>query len=258
MPETENLDVAARRLRDLHQIGRPLLLVNVWDAGGARAVVAAGSPVVATSSVAMAAARGGSDSNRDRGAAFAQLKQITAAVDVPVTADLEGGYDLQAGDLVDALIDAGAVGCNIEDTDHETGDRLLPAEERAVYLSAIREASDRRGVGIVLNARIDAIIRHPDRDPAAAMDEVLHRARLYLEAGADCVYPISLRDPSLVAQVVKELDCPVNVNASEPLTSLAEAGAARVSLGGGVHNWMMGELQRRAERLLSGDANAFA
>ncbi|MCU1461812.1 MAG: carboxyvinyl-carboxyphosphonate phosphorylmutase [Acidimicrobiales bacterium] len=257
MPDIARLDAAARRLRELHQIGRPLLLVNVWDAAGARAIVAAGSAAVATSSVAMAAARGGSDGNRDREAAFAQLRQITAAVDVPVTADLEGGYDLASDDLVDALLDAGAVGCNIEDTDHATGDSLLDAEARAVYLAAIRAAADRRGVGIVLNARIDAIIRHPQRDPAAAMDEVLRRARLYLDAGADCVYPIRLRDPALVAQVVKELDRPVNANPSEPLAALAEAGAARISLGGGVHNWMVSELERRARRLFDGDATAF-
>jgi len=258
MPDIARLDAAAQQLRELHQIGRPLLLVNVWDAAGARAVVAAGSPVVATSSVAMAATRGGSDGNRDREAAFAQLRQISAAVDVPVTADLEGGYDLAPVDLVDALLDAGAIGCNIEDTDHATGDRLLDPDERAAYLAGVRAAADRRGVGIVLNARIDAIIRHPQRDPIAAMDEVLRRARLYLDAGADCVYPITLRDPALVSQVVKELDRPVNVNLSEPLAALAGAGAARISLGGGVHNWMMGELERRARRLFAGDATAFA
>jgi 2-methylisocitrate lyase-like PEP mutase family enzyme len=257
MRQRTALDSAARRLRELHQIGRPLLLVNVWDAAGARAVLAAGSPTIATSSVAMADARGGSDDNRDREAAFAQLRQITAAVDVPVTADLEGGYGLDPADLVDALLAAGAVGCNLEDTDHAAGDGLLDAQMQATYLAGIRAAADDRGVGIVLNARIDAIIRHPERDPAAALDEVLRRARLYLDAGADCVYPISLRDPALVAQVVRELDRPVNVNLSEPLAALAEAGAARISLGGGVHSWMIGELEQRARRLLGGDATAF-
>src|SRR5207248_412553 len=145
-------------------------------------------------------------------AAFAQLRQIAAAVDLPVTADLEGGYGLAPDDLVEALLDAGAVGCNLEDTDHAAGDGLLDADRHATYLAGIRAAADHRGVGIVLNARIDAIIRHPQRDPAAALDEVLRRARLYFDAGADSVYPISLREPTLVAQIVKELERPVNVN----------------------------------------------
>src|SRR5258708_1180277 len=149
MPQSTALDAPPRHLLELHQIGRPLLLVNVWDVSSARAVVAAGSPAIATSSVAMASARGGSDGNRDREAAFAQLRQITAAVDVPVTADLEAGYDLAAGDLVDALLDAGAVGCNLEDTDHTTGDGRPDAEARAAYLAGIRAAADQRGVGIV-------------------------------------------------------------------------------------------------------------
>jgi 2-methylisocitrate lyase-like PEP mutase family enzyme len=258
MPDIASLDAAARRLRDLHQIGQPLLLVNVWDPAGAIAVVAAGSPVVATSSIAMAGARAGSDTNSDGEAAFAQLRQITSVVDVPVTADLEGGYGLSPDAFVDALLEAGAVGCNLEDTDYTTGDRLLDAEARAAYLADIRAAADRRGVGIVLNARIDAIVRHPQRDAAAAMDEVLRRGRLYRDAGVDCVYPITLRDPALVTQVVKELDCPVNVNPSDPLSALADAGAARISFGGGVHRWMMGELEQRARRVFDGDATAFS
>src|ERR1700676_3091048 len=189
MRQNTVLDSAAQRLRELHQIGRPLLLVNVWDAAGARAVEAAGSPAIATSSVAMAGVRGGSDDNSDREAAFAQLRQITAAVDVPVTADLEGGYGLAPGDLVDAMLAAGAVGCNIEDTDHANGHGLLEAEAQAAYLAGIRAEADQQGVRVVLNARIDAIIRHPQRDAAAALAEVLRRARLYFEAGVDCVYP---------------------------------------------------------------------
>jgi 2-methylisocitrate lyase-like PEP mutase family enzyme len=258
MPDRAHLPAAAETLRDLHRIGRPLLLVNVWDPAGARRVVSAGSPVVATSSVAMAAARGGVDGNRDREAAFAQLRQITSAVDVPVTADLEAGYDFAPDDLVDALLGAGAVGCNIEDTDHATGDRLMDAGSRADYFSDVRAAAERRGVPIVLNARIDAIIRHPKRDATEAMAEVLHRARLYLDAGVDCVYPISLRDPALVATIVQELDRPVNVNPSDPLAALADAGAARISLGGGVHRWLMDELERRTASLLAGDASAFS
>jgi 2-methylisocitrate lyase-like PEP mutase family enzyme len=126
----------------------------------------------------------------------------------------EGGYGLAPDDLVEALLEAGAVGCNIEDTDYTTGDRLLDADAQAGYLAGIRDA-------------------------------------------ADYVYPMTLRDPALVAEVVSELGRPVNVNPSESLAALAEAGAARISLGGGVHRWMMAELERRARRLLAGDATAF-
>jgi 2-methylisocitrate lyase-like PEP mutase family enzyme len=257
MTQRKILNAAAEQLRQLHQIGRPLLLVNVWDVTSARAVLEAGSLAIATSSVAMASARGGSDNNQDREAAFAQLRAITSAVDVPVTADLEGGYDMAPRDLVDALLAAGAVGCNIEDTDHRTGDRLISAEAQAAYLAGIRTAANHRGVNIVLNARIDAIIRYPPRAAPAALEEVLRRARMYLDAGVDCVYPISLTDPALVAGLVSELQSPINVNASDPLVALAEAGAARISLGGGVHSWMARELKQRASRLLAGDATAF-
>ena len=98
----KRLAAAAQRLRELHRIGQPLLLVNVWDAAGAKVVAATGSPAAATSSVAMAPARAGSDGNRDQDVALAQLRQITSAVKVPVTADLEGGYDLAPDELVDA------------------------------------------------------------------------------------------------------------------------------------------------------------
>src|SRR2546423_10142843 len=147
MPDIAVLDAAAQRLRDLHRIGRPLLLVNVWDAATARAVAAAGSPAIATSSVAMAAARHGSDGNRDREAAFVQLQQITSAVDVPVTADLEAGYDLTPDALVDALLDAGAVGCNIEDTDYPAGDRLLDMEAGPPFPPRLPAPAQKRGAG---------------------------------------------------------------------------------------------------------------
>src|SRR5213593_2736669 len=110
-------------LRSLLVPVRPLVLANAWDAASARAVVAAGFPVVATSSGAVAAALGYED---EQGAPaqemLAAAARIVRAVDVPVTVDVEAGYGLSPGDLVDALIEAGAAGCNLEDTDHATGD----------------------------------------------------------------------------------------------------------------------------------------
>ena len=152
------------------------------------------------------------------------------AVTVPVTADLEGGYGLAGDELVDALLAAGAVGCNIENTDHARADQLLDAELHATYLAAVRAAAAVRGVPIVVNARIDTIIRSAEPDAELVFDETVRRARLYLEAGADCVYPIGLRDPAIVRRLVAAVDGWINVNPSTPLSALAEAGAARVCL----------------------------
>jgi 2-methylisocitrate lyase-like PEP mutase family enzyme len=252
------LIAAAQRLRELHQPGNPLILVNAWDVASARQVEAAGGLAVATSSAAVAAAWGEQDNNTGREAAFTALRRIAGAVGIPVTADIEGGYGLTGGELVAALLDAGAVGCNIEDTDHVSGAGLRDAGAQAAYLAEVRAAATAAGVPVVINARIDTIVRHPQRDAQATMQETLRRARLYFEAGADCVYPIALNDPVLVAQLTSALGRPVNVNPSDPLSALAEAGAARVSVGAGAFRFMMAEYERRAKKLLAGDAKAFS
>jgi 2-methylisocitrate lyase-like PEP mutase family enzyme len=251
------LESDAGRLRDLHRPGDPLLLVNVWDTETARRTEAAGAPVVATSSAAIAGSLGGRDDNSAGPAAFLRLAAIAGAVGVPVTADLEGGYGLSASTLVDRLLSAGAVGCNIEDTDHARGDRLLDAEEHARYLAEIRTAANASGVPIVLNARIDTIVRSPARNPSLVVDETIRRARLYLEAGADCVYPIGLREEEVVRTIVDAVDGWVNVNPSASLSALTKAGAARVSFGAGPFFWLMGDFQRRAGAAMAGDATAF-
>jgi 2-methylisocitrate lyase-like PEP mutase family enzyme len=252
------LAAAAQRLRELHQPGNPLILVNAWDAASARQVEAAGGLAVATSSAAVAAAWGEQDNNTGREAAFTVLRRITRAVGIPVTADIEAGYGLTGAELVEALLDAGAVGCNIEDTDHAGGAGLRDAGAQAAYLAEVRAAAIAAGVPVVINARIDTIVRHPQRDAQAVMQETVRRARLYFEAGADCVYPITLSDPVLVAQLVSALGRPVNVNPADPLSALAAAGAARVSTGAGAFRFLMAEYERRAKQLLTGDAKAFS
>jgi 2-methylisocitrate lyase-like PEP mutase family enzyme len=253
------LTAAAQRLREQHKPGNPLILVNAWDVASARQVEAAGALAVATSSAAVTAALGEQDNNTARAPAFAALRRITRAVGIPVTADIEAGYGLAGGELVEALLDAGAVGCNIEDTDHTTGASLRDAGAQAGYLAEVRAAATAAGVPIVINARIDTIVRHPQRDAKAVMQETVRRALLYSEAGADCVYPIGLSDPILAAQLVRALDRrPVNVNLSDPLSALAEAGAARVSVGAGAFRFLMADFERRARNLLAGDATAFS
>lgn len=222
----------ADRLRELHHGDQLLVLPNVWDAGSAKVVADAGFPAVATASAAVSAMLGYPD---DEGAPwqemFAAAERVARAVPVPVTVDAEAGYGMRPREFVDRLLDIGAVGCNLEDTDHRAGG-LVAAETHAQRLADIRAAADEAGVPIVLNARVDAFLPSagvPEQDRLA---EVLRRGGLYRDAGADCVYPIGMRGRDVITTVVTELGCPVNGNPGDlDLAALKEIGVARVSYG---------------------------
>ncbi len=231
----------ADALRRLHAGPRPLVLPNAWDVASARLVVKAGFPVVATSSGAVAASLGyEDDDSMPVDEAFGVIARIARSVSVPVTADVEAGYGLLPKDLVGRLLDAGAVGCNIEDTDHHGGADLVDAGEHAERLRAIRGAATEAGVEIVLNARIDAL--RLEGDPSELFEEAVRRGQLYLEAGADCVFPIRLADDELIGEFVQRVEGPVNVVAAgaPPLARLAELGVRRVSFAGVLMNQLYG------------------
>lgn len=223
--------MSASLLRSLHVPGRPLVLPNIWDAGTARLVVEAGFPVVATSSAAVAESLGYRD---HQGASAAEMLaaagRIARAVDVPVTVDAEAGYGLPPAELVSRLLAAGVSGCNLEDTDHQGGG-VIPADKQAAYLAAVRAAA---GDDLVVNARVDMFLYARD-DQESALADGIARARSYVEAGADCVYPILLR-PDLLKSFVDEVGAPVNAvklpDVSIP--DLAATGVARVSLAAGL------------------------
>ena len=224
-------------LRALHIPGEPLLLPNAWDAASARAVVAAGFPVVATTSAGVAAALGYEDhQGAPADEMFAAAARITRVVDVPLTVDAEAGYGLEPAELVFELQRVGAAGCNLEETDHAS-ESLREPEEQAVWLSRVREAADDAGYPLVINARIDVYLA--DGGPQGALvADALRRARAYLDAGADCVYPIALRERDALATFVSGAGGPVNVLAlpsSPSRAELAEIGVARISWGGLVH-----------------------
>jgi 2-methylisocitrate lyase-like PEP mutase family enzyme len=213
-------------LRSLHVPGEPLVLPNAWDVASARAVVAAGFPVVATTSAGVAAVLGYEDHEGAPGEEmFSAAARIVHAVDVPVTVDAEAGYGLGPAELVGELERIGAAGCNLEDTDHATGE-LRERSAHAEWLRAVRRASS----DLVVNARIDVFLQG-----AGELTQALARAELYFEAGADCVYPIGLADRDDIAEFVSGAGGPVNILASPKAPSiadLAELGVARVSYGG--------------------------
>jgi 2-methylisocitrate lyase-like PEP mutase family enzyme len=226
-------------LRSLHRPGDPLLLPNVWDVATARAVVAAGFPVVATTSAGVAEALGYEDHEGAPGdEMLAAAARIARGVEVPVTVDAEAGYGMDPAELVAALRSAGAAGCNLEDTDHSTG-TLRDTDAQAEWFKAVREAASEDGYPLVINARVDVFLG-PFLAGAGAgtqdelVPEAVRRANAYLEAGVDCVYPITLWEAEPLRRFVSEAGGPVNVVRLPQAPSLAELGAlgvARVSWG---------------------------
>jgi 2-methylisocitrate lyase-like PEP mutase family enzyme len=240
----------AEALRRLHTGPRPLVLPNAWDVASARLVVKAGFPVVATSSGAVAATLGYEDNDSmPVGEAFGVIARITRSVPVPVTADVEAGYGLSPEQLVERLLEAGAVGCNLEDTDHHGGGALVDAGEHAERLRAVRQAEAGAGVELVLNARIDVLRQEGDR--RELFEEAVRRARLYLGAGADCVFPIRLAEDELIDEFVRRVEGPVNVVAAgaPPLARLAQLGVRRVSFAGFLMNQLYGAHEARLSEI---------
>ena len=140
---------AAERVRAMHHGPHPLVLPNVWDPASAREYAGAGFGALATSSAAVALTLGYTDGHTPGAEMLAAAARIAAAVDVPVTADIEDGYGLPPAELAGRLLDAGLVGCNLEDSD-PAGRALRDPAAQADYLAAVRQAA---GPALVINAQ---------------------------------------------------------------------------------------------------------
>jgi 2-methylisocitrate lyase-like PEP mutase family enzyme len=238
-------------LRSLHIPGDPLVLPNAWDVSSARAVVAAGFPVVATTSGGVAATLGYENHEGAPGdEMLAAAARIARSVDVPVTVDAEAGYGLEPAELVAALSGAGAAGCNLEETDHAS-ETIRDAAAQADWLRRVYEAAEAAEYPLVINARIDVFLAGalPQGD---LVPDSLERAAAYLEAGADCVYPIALREPEAVRTFLAEAGGPVNILAlphAPTVSELASLGAARISWGSLLHRESMEQFAQRLATL---------
>nr|WP_062641380.1 isocitrate lyase/phosphoenolpyruvate mutase family protein [Streptomyces sp. NBRC 110468] len=225
---------AFRRLHHGRLPGDPLVLPGPWDAAAARVFAEAGFPALATPSAGIAASLGYPDGLTPADEMFAAVARIVRAVDVPVSADVEGGYGLPPKELVERLLETGAVGCNLEDS---VDGVLKDPHEHAEWLAEVRWAAGDR---LFVNARVDTFA-YGDGDP----DDAIGRAAAYVAAGADCVYPIGA--PAAVLPLLRSgTQGPLNVFAQvgeDPSpTALGELGATRVTFGPG--------LQQRAVILL--------
>ena len=222
-------------LRALHHAPPMLVLPNAWDVASAR--VLAGVPGVralATTSAGVARSLGWEDGEQTPVEEMLRVvERIAAAVAIPVTADLEAGY----GDpprTAAAARGAGAAGMNLEDSH---GRELLPLEEQVEILRAVRAAAP----PLVLNARVDVFLKG-----SGDVAEAVERGNAYLAAGADCVYPIGVREPAAIRAVVEGIDGPVNilVRPETPLDWLERMGVARVTYGAGLGEAALAEAER--------------
>jgi 2-methylisocitrate lyase-like PEP mutase family enzyme len=242
----------SEQFRSLHVSGRPLLLANAWDVASARIVAAAGAAAIATTSAGVAWSLGYPDGDRlDRDTALDLVRRVVAAVDLPVTADIEGGYsDTIEGvaETVRAVVATGAAGVNFEDCRYDEPSALLPIEQQVERIAAVREAA---GDALFVNLRTDVYLRSIG-DPAARLDETLSRAAAYLNAGADGIFVPGVTDLDTVRDLVRGIDAPVNIlvgPGDPPVADLAAAGVARISTGSSIAAACYGLLERAAHDL---------
>ena len=239
----------AEALLALHQPGNPVILPTVWDAWSARLAVDAGFAALTIGSHPLAESVGKSDKE---GMTFddvvTRVKQITAAVDVPVSVDIEAGYGEAPARLIEGLLAAGAVGLNIEDTVHSEGGRLRSAGEHAEFVGALRQAADATGVHVVVNARTDLFMRQ-DGDESDRVERAITRLTEAAEAGADVLYPVGFHEPDTLRRLTSELPLPVNAIAfpdRDDPASFGPLGVARISFG----PFLQGALSGRATEIL--------
>jgi 2-methylisocitrate lyase-like PEP mutase family enzyme len=249
----DELRVKAEALRKLHAGPRVLLLANAWDVASARLVEEAGFPAIATSSAGVAFALGYPDGQRiSRAEMLEMVRRIAAAVRVPVSADVEAGYGTTpeaAAETARAVVAAGAVGMNLEDTGPDG--RLLPLESQVERIRAARNAADTTGVPIVINARTDAFAMSDLRGDERTA-EAVRRANAYLEAGGDCAFVPFITDREVIARLARAIGGAINILATPgapPIGELERLGVRRVSVGGGLARAAYGRARRVAIEL---------
>jgi len=240
----------AAELQRLHEAPELLVVVNVWDV--ITATVVAGTPgtrALATASHSIAASAGYPDGeNIPVEEMIAAVGRIAAAVDLPVSADLEAGYG-DAGSTIARAIDVGIVGANLED-------EMKPLDQAVAAVRAAVASGEKAGVPFVLNARTDAFLKAGDRDPTDVLADAVQRCRAYLDAGASTVFAPGKLDEAQVTTLVQALGPQkltlIGVPGSLPLARLQELGVARVSFGPWSQNVALTALAQLAESVHSG------
>jgi 2-methylisocitrate lyase-like PEP mutase family enzyme len=234
-----------------------LVLLNVWDPIGARILEKKGYPAIATASAAQSASLGYQDGEKLRRATVIELiARVARSVAIPVTADIEMGYGKSLAELektVEQVIECEVVGVNLEDglKGGEGRRTLRGLEEQCRRIAKVRQVAERKGVPLVINARVDAYLSLSTKEEAT--EEAVARAKLYSEAGADCVYPIGPGDEATIRILRDRIKGPINILASPsaaPLSVLRELGVNRVSFGPFVFRSLLRKFVEIAEAVM--------
>lgn len=244
-------------LSDLHHNGKLLILPNVWESLGAAMLENIGYPAVATSSSAIAFSNGYDDGEKiPFNDLLHILERIVYSVNIPVTADVESGYAKNNTALVEnmkRLINTGIAGINFEDSHHDE-QKLIPMDAQCEKISLIKKVSSEMGASLFINARTDSYIKSKQLSKEEKLSETIKRGKAYKEAGADCLYPIFLKDKKDYQTIIKEVGLPVNILllAGIPdFNELKETGVTRLSLGGNFIKFAINAMKKVAEKLLN-------
>jgi len=246
----------AERFRKMHGGPRILALPNAWDVASARILEEARYPAIATSSAGIAFSLGHPDGQRvSRDQMLEVVGQISHAVRVPVTADMEAGYGTTVKDMEEtakAVIAAGAIGMNLEDVTADDESSHVDLAMQVEKIRAIRDTAASLGVPLVLNARTDTYLK-PIGEAATRFERTVERLRAYRKAGADCVFAPGVSDRDTIVELVKAIAAPLNILISSGCPSLAELeemGVARVSAGSAVMRATLGLVRRIGKELM--------
>jgi 2-methylisocitrate lyase-like PEP mutase family enzyme len=241
----------------LHHNGGLLVLPNIWNPLGAMLLEDLGYKAVATASASVALSNGYPDGEK---ISFEDLlliiKRIVKSVNIPVTADIEGGYAKDNSELkenIKKLTGTGIAGINFEDSRHDEP-KLLAKEEQAEKINLIRETASDEGSSLFINARTDVFIKANNLSKEEKLSEAIERGKLYKEAGADGFYPIFLKEKDSIKTIITEVALPVNilmVPGIPDFSSLKEIGLARISLGPGFLKYAMRSMKEVAQQLLN-------
>jgi len=247
----------AEAFRAMHDRSRILVLPNAWDVASAKIFEAAGFRAIATTSSGVANSLGYPDGEAvSRDEMLAVITRIARALRVPLSADIESGYAPEVDALkatIHAVIEASAVGINVEDGMHDGSHQLFPTEVAVARIKAARGAAESAGVPIVINARTDVFL-HAIGEKSSRFEHTVSRANAYLAGGADCVFVPGPSDAALIRKLAGAINGPINVMVLPGMPSapeLEKLGVARVSMGGGPARAALTTVRRIAEELLS-------